>query len=110
MDDTPIKRPGKGGARPGAGRPRGSKNPLPLRSTLAKERIAELLEPHLDALVAELLRIALTGEKEQDRLRAIFEAFNRAAGKSPDTIEVKAGSDAPKTVADLLGFGDQEAN
>lgn len=107
MPDTTEKR---GGARAGAGRPKGSANKLPLKSMVARERVAALLEPHLEALVNELLRLALHADKDQDRLRALVEALNRLAGKVPDTIEVNAGSEAPKTVADLLGLRDEEAH
>ena len=102
MDETPKTKGAHGGARQGAGRPAASRNKAPSKSLQARERLAELIEPHLELLVTELLRMALNGEKDQDRLRAIQEAFNRAAGKAPDTIEINTGGAAPASVADLL--------
>lgn len=96
------KRP-VGGARPGAGRPPGVPNKLPSKSNLAKEAFAERIAPHIEALADELLRIALTAEKDSDRLRAIETILTRLLGKPVEEVVLRNPGDAPSfTVADLL--------
>lgn len=77
-----------GGARPGAGRPAGSKNKLPSKSSIFEARLIELVEPQFDAVVRELLRIALNSPRDSERLKAISMLLDRLIGKSPDVLEV----------------------
>ena len=75
---------------------------MPAKSLVAREILVQRITPHLDALVDELLRIATTGAKDQDRITAIRELLLRSAGKVPDELTITSAGEAPKTVADLL--------
>lgn len=71
----------KGGARPGAGRPKGSKDP----NTLVKEKallaLREMVLKDITPVTQALLRKAKTGD-----VPAIKELFDRAFGKAPQAI------------------------
>jgi len=54
-----------------------------------------------EEVVKELLRIALYGTKERDRLSAISMLANRIEGKVPDVVIIS--EDGKMTIADLLG-------
>ncbi len=65
----------KGGYRPGAGRPKGSLNKV-------TQQARELAAKHLDALIAEQVRLALEAESEAVRGNMIEKLIDRIAGRS----------------------------
>lgn len=71
----------KGGARPGAGRPKGSKDP----NTLVKEKAMLALREMVLAEITPLTTALITKGKTGD-VQAIRELFDRAFGKAPQAI------------------------
>ena len=90
-----------GGAREGAGRPKSSVNRLPGKATVLNERLADKVEARFDELSDELIRIALQGKHDTDRLKAIAMLFDRAMGKTPDVLLVEP-TEPPMTPDELL--------
>lgn len=82
-----------GGARPGAGRPKGGHNRLPSKSSQLLERLYDQVEPEYRAVVQELLDIALGRSTRQSKdplaaqLRAIEYLLDRLLGKAPEFVE-----------------------
>ena len=80
-------RPGRGGARPGAGRPRGRKDseprfePRTKRSFLAQ--FHERIEGNADAIIGAYLTACLAGDA-----RVIVDLMNRLLGKPATTVEL----------------------
>lgn len=96
---------GTGGAREGAGRPKGSVNRLPSKAAVLNERLADKVTDRFEELSEELIRIALQGKHDADRLKAIDSLFNRAMGKVPDVVTVEPGSGiTDKTAEELLAL------
>lgn len=75
----------RGGARPGAGQPKGTRQPHTLEAAAAKARIIALVSARVDDLFAELLRQALPAEGKGD-IVAIKELLDRAYGKPSQAI------------------------
>lgn len=74
------KQSGKiGGARPGAGRPKGTPN----KATI---EVRDLARQYAPGAVAELARLAKEAESEQARVSAIKEILDRAYGKSTQPL------------------------
>lgn len=98
----------RGGARPGAGRPKGSKNKVP-------GHVRELAREYSDEAVSELARLAgaMPGAKtgkarsESARVMAIKELLDRAWGKSTQAV---SGTIAVVTITaeKLDGLSDDE--
>ncbi|MBK9944205.1 MAG: hypothetical protein IPP13_21605 [Kouleothrix sp.] len=61
---------------------------MPSKRAELNARLLEIVTPRFDEFVQELMRIALEGKREGDRLKAIAELFDRALGKSPEILEV----------------------
>lgn len=76
----------RGGARPGAGRKKGSPN----KSTAEVKALAQQYAP---AALAELARLTLEAESEAARVGAIKELLDRAYGKA--TQPISGDDDAP---------------
>lgn len=91
MTDQSTPKNPNGGARPGAGRPKGARNKRPTLAAQYEARLHALVDPEFDATVRELVRIALNGAKESDRLKAIQMLHDRMMGKTPDVLEVVGG-------------------
>ena len=76
------------------GRPKGALNKTKLPLVKAKlslaEAIREKVTDQLEAIMQELVRIALEGETEASRIGAIRELIDRGWGKAPQHIAVKA--------------------
>lgn len=91
MTDQSTPKNPNGGARPGAGRPKGARNKRPSQAAQYEARLFELVDPSFDDTIRELVRIALNGAKESDRLKAIQMLHDRVMGKTPDVLEVIGG-------------------
>jgi len=76
----PKKKTGRGGARPGSGRPKGSRN-KPKNVRQMRQEFKELLEPLDRAGAMRLMNIILKGEDEKTVLEAIRIAFEYRHGK-----------------------------
>lgn len=98
MTDQPQRQ--RGGVRPGAGRPLGSRNRASSRAAQYEARLFELVDPEFDATVRELVRLALRAPREADRLKAIGMLHDRLIGKTPETLEIIG--DVPATADALL--------
>jgi len=75
---------GKGGANPGAGRPKGAANKI-------TAEIKAVAQKHGPAAIAELARIAAKSESDAARVAACREILDRAYGKSPQAITGEDG-------------------
>lgn len=71
----------KGGARPGAGRPKGSKDP----NTLVKEKAMFVLREKVLAEMEPIVEALIVKGKTGD-VQAIKELFDRVFGKAPQAI------------------------
>ena len=89
----------RGGARPGAGRPKGSKNRL---TPAAQETFTAFVNERLETYLERLHELAMTS-RPLDAIRALELPFERAYGKVPSEVQVKTEGTA-QTVADLLGL------
>lgn len=102
-----------GGARPGAGRPKGGHNRLPSKSTALLERLYDQVEPEYREVVQELLDIALGRSMKASKdplaaqLRAIEYLLDRLLGKAPEYHQVEGSGEAP-TAAGLLDQWNKE--
>lgn len=70
----------RGGARPGAGRPKGSKNRVP-------GHVRELARQYTEQAVEELAKLARSARSESARVMAINSLLDRAWGKAPQPID-----------------------
>lgn len=77
----------KGGYRPGAGRPKGSKDP----TTLVKEQALLILREKVLAEITPVTQALIEKAKTGD-VPAIKELFDRAFGKAPQAITDADGS------------------
>lgn len=73
-----------GGARPGAGRPKGSMNK-------ATADVRALASVHGPLAIKELARLAVEAESEAARVAAIKELLDRGYGKSPQPLTGEGG-------------------
>jgi hypothetical protein len=71
----------KGGVRPGAGRPKGSKDPQTLIKQQALQILREKVLAEIGPITEALIAKGLTGD-----VQAIRELFDRAFGKAPQAI------------------------
>jgi hypothetical protein len=71
----------RGGKRPGAGRPKDSKEKQTLVKEAALLRLRELVLKEIDPITESLIKKAKTGD-----VPAIKELFDRAFGKAPQAI------------------------
>lgn len=93
---------GHGGARPGAGRPRGSPNKTPSKSALAQARFAALVEPDLEVYYGVLRGIAMDSHAPHAaRIAAVREILDRSMGKPKEVLEIDHGQQ-DVTAAELL--------
>ena len=72
---------GHGGARPGAGRPNGSRNKVTFE-------VRELALQHGPGALAELVKLSKKAKSESVRLAAIREILDRAYGRPPQAMEI----------------------
>lgn len=102
----------KGGARPGAGRPKGAAN----RATKAvKATIGDLARSHANDAIATLVEIARNGQSDSARVAAANALLDRGYGRPAQCMELtgKDGKDlvpeAPKGVLVVPGVMDEQA-
>jgi hypothetical protein len=74
-----------GGARPGAGRPKGSKGGNTLEAEAAKAYIAQRVSEELEPIVTKAIEQAKAGDPTARK-----ELFDRAYGRPKETVEVQA--------------------
>lgn len=97
-----------GGARPGAGRPKGSRNKVPSKSLQAQAAFAELVLPKLKDYVQVLEDIALdTSAQPTARISAVRELLDRSIGKPREYIELSAEDTAPSVDELLAAWPDE---
>lgn len=86
----------RGGARPGAGRRKGTPNK-------ATADIRALAQVHAEDAMVELARLATEAESEAARVAAIKELFDRGFGKAKQSLDIDARVTTPKTLNDFYG-------
>lgn len=74
----------RGGARPGAGRPKGAKDRL---TREAGATISEMARAYTDVAIAALARIAEHGESESAQVAAANALLDRGYGKASQPVE-----------------------
>lgn len=75
---------GRGGARPGAGRPKGTPN----RATVdQKARLSELARSHADLAFAALVEVAQTAPSDSVRVSAAIAILDRGFGRPGMIVE-----------------------
>lgn len=90
-----IQRPGRGGARPGAGRKRGR----PDRATAEqKEGLEERARKHVDVALQTLVEIATNGDSEPARVTAANSLLDRGYGKPRQAVEHSGEGGGPLLV------------
>lgn len=88
---------GRGGRRPGAGRPKGAKD----KSTReAGATIAELARSHAETAIAVLVQVARASESDAARVSAANAVLDRGYGKPPQAVE-HAGKDGEPIKLDV---------
>jgi hypothetical protein len=87
-------RPGRGGARPGAGRPKGKRDSEPRFEPRTKrtflEQFHEQIEGNADAIISAYLTACLAGDA-----RVIVDLMNRLLGKPATAIELSGPGGHP---------------
>lgn len=91
---APAK-PGRGGARPGAGRKRGKPN---LASPAEKRTLEALAKQHAETALAVLVEIATTGASEAARVTAATALLDRGYGKPRQAVEHSGEGGGPLRV------------
>jgi hypothetical protein len=82
----------KGGARPGAGRPKGVVN----RATVAqKGTLEELARTHTEVALGVLVQVAQASESDSARVSAAMALLDRGYGKPRQAVEVGGDQDNP---------------
>ena len=74
----------RGGARPGAGRPKGGRD---LASGEQRAALEELARSHTETAINVLVEIATTGTSESARVSAAGVILDRGYGKAPQHID-----------------------
>jgi len=87
-------RPGRGGARRGAGRPRGVTDSHPRFPTEVKQSFAELYRTRIDAEAPAILNAVITSAKGRDS-RIIVDLLNRLLGRPALALEISGPGGAP---------------
>ena len=77
----------RGGARPGAGRPKGFRE---MASHHARMTVANYAKQYTTEAIDVLRKIALTGKNESARVAAANALLDRGHGKPPQAVEVNA--------------------
>lgn len=93
----------RGGARPGAGRPKDSKDGQTLVKEAALLRIRERVLAEIDPIMDALLKKARGAD-----VQAIKEVFDRAFGKSPQSIDhTTKGKELPTPILGAVKDNDE---
>ena len=80
-----IRKPAKGGARPGSGRPAGARNKVTIE-------LGEAARAYTSAALETLHRICIHGESEAARVSAACALLDRGHGRPKQQQEVKLDS------------------
>lgn len=91
-----------GGKRPGAGRPKGSRN----RTTKACEAVAREHAPRMFEVLAEVANDAT--EPAAARVAAAKAVLDRAYGRPRQSVEVGGAQDLPALTVEFVGPGAPE--
>jgi len=79
------KKDNRGGARPGAGRKRGS---VQIANNVDKIKLAAYARKYAEDMIVELVNLATTAESEAARVSAINSVLDRGFGKPPQDIDI----------------------
>jgi len=92
---------GRGGAREGAGRPKGSRSAATVEQ---QATISELAKAHGPAAIASLAQIAMAGESEAARVSAANALLDRGYGKPVQGVEIGGPNGGEIPVGLTIGF------
>ena len=87
---------GRGGKRPGAGRPKGSRNKL---TTERKATLRELVDDHVEGAVAALVQVYQTGS-DAAKVAAATAILDRRFGKPSQAVELSGPGGGPVLTLD----------
>ncbi len=87
---------GRGGKRPGAGRPKGSRNKL---TTERKATVREMAMEHVPAAMKALAEVAAKGS-DAARVTAANSILDRAFGKAAQSVELSGPGGGPVMTLD----------
>lgn len=100
-----------GGARTGAGRPKGVPNRLPSKARAAQEALITKLEPHLDLVVQTAVALLQDPNVKADTkvatIKTLLDFIQR--GASQEAAEAVIDAVGGATVSDLLRLKEQAA-
>jgi hypothetical protein len=82
----------KGGARPGAGRKKGSRNKATIQ---AKRALSELAQEHTQTALDALVMVARQGESESARVAAAVAILDRGYGRPVQAVEATGAEGGP---------------
>lgn len=88
----------RGGARPGAGRPKGAKDPA---TRQAGATLSELARAHTDDALKTLADVAKNGSSESARVAAATALLDRGYGRPPQAVEISGTNGGPVQTMDL---------
>lgn len=85
----------RGGARPGAGRPKGSREAA---TKVAQQTIAELAKKYAPQAIEALAQIMIAGESESARVAAANAILDRGYGKPTQAVNIGGQDGGPLTM------------
>lgn len=100
--DAPIQKKGRGGKRPGAGRPKGALGEATIKINAAKATLRDLAAEHVPMAVQTLANIARSSQSDQAKVAAIKELLDRAYGKAPQAHTGEEGEGPIRHVLEVV--------
>lgn len=94
-----------GGARPGAGRPKGRRNNATLEQ---KSTLQDLARRHTAEALKTLVQVATMGESETARVSAAIAILDRGYGRPAQAVQHTGPNNGPILTADLTKATDDE--
>lgn len=95
----------KGGARPGAGRKKGSRNKATIQ---AKRALSELAQEHTKDALNTLVFIAKKGQSDSARVAAAVAILDRGYGRPPQSHEIAGPDGAPLRFQNVSGLTEDQ--
>ena len=90
---------GHGGARPGAGRPKGSGSTA---TALDRHKLGEMIRQEAPALIRILLDLALNSPDERIRMQTSIALLDRGYGRPPQASEIAEHNDFTAAFQELF--------
>lgn len=100
-----MARTGRGGARHGAGRPKGGRSQTTIQ---AKARLSDLAKKHTSTALKTLVDVATNGVSESARVTAANALLDRAYGRPTQSHEHSGPHGGPIPTVDLTNLTDDQ--